>query len=113
MKRWLLARLQRAAAARLRRRAPLHPRYNPWDQRLCLVPDGDLFRALREGRASVVTDTIETFTEHGIRLASGEELPADIVVTATGLELQVLGGAQLIVDGQPVEPGADASATRA
>jgi cation diffusion facilitator CzcD-associated flavoprotein CzcO len=68
------------------------------------VPDGDFFAAIREGRASVATDTIETFTDGGIRLASGEELAADIVVTATGLELQVLGGAQLLVDGRPVDP---------
>jgi monooxygenase len=81
------------------------PRYNPWDQRLCLVPDGDLFAAISDGRAHVMTDTIETFTEHGIRLASGAELPADIVVTATGLNLQFLGGVTLDVDGAPVVPG--------
>ena len=62
------------------------PRYNPWDQRLCLVPDGDLFKAIREGRASVVTDHIETFTEKGLRLRSGAEFEADLIVTATGLE---------------------------
>jgi monooxygenase len=80
------------------------PRYNPWDQRLCLVPDGDLFDSIREGRASVVTGHIDTFTETGIRLASGEELPADLIVTATGLDLQPLGSLQLSVDGRPVEP---------
>jgi cation diffusion facilitator CzcD-associated flavoprotein CzcO len=80
------------------------PHYNPWDQRVCLVPDGDLFAALREGRASVVTDTIERFTEQGIRLGSGQELPADLIVTATGLELNVLGGVKLSLDGVPVEP---------
>ena len=79
------------------------PRYDPWDQRLCVVPDGDLFTVLREGRASVVTDTIDTFTEHGLRLASGEELPADIVVTATGLNLLALGGMTLAVDGADVD----------
>ena len=79
------------------------PRYDPWDQRLCVVPDGDLFTALRAGRASVVTDTIDTFTEHGIRLASGEELPADVVVTATGLNLLALGGMTLAVDGAEVD----------
>ena len=68
------------------------PTYDPWDQRLCLVPDGDLFRALRHGTASVVTDTIETFTETGIRLTSGEELEADIIVTATGLKVLAFGG---------------------
>jgi len=79
------------------------PRYNPWDQRMCLVPDGDLFRAIRSGRASVVTDHIETFTEKGIKLRSGAELEADIVVTATGLNLMLLGDAQLTVDGRRVD----------
>lgn len=79
------------------------PRYNPWDQRLCLVPNGDLFEALKKGRASVVTDHIDTFTERGIQLKSGKELEADIIVTATGLELQLLGGMQVAVDGKPVE----------
>jgi cation diffusion facilitator CzcD-associated flavoprotein CzcO len=102
--RWLLAQLKPQLPPGFDIERHFHPRYNPWQQRLCLVPDGDFFRALREGRASVATDTIDTFTGQGIRLASGEELPADIVVTATGLELQVLGGAQLIVDGQPVNP---------
>ncbi len=78
------------------------PAYNPWDQRLCLVPDGDLFAAISAGHASVVTDHIETFTETGIRLASGTELQADVVVTATGLNLLALGGMQLAVDGQEV-----------
>ena len=80
------------------------PRYNPWDQRLCLVPDADLFAALKSARASVVTDTIETFTETGIRLGSGEELPADIVVTATGLELQLMSGVAFSVDGRTIDP---------
>ncbi|WFE35770.1 NAD(P)/FAD-dependent oxidoreductase [Micromonospora sp. WMMD975] len=79
------------------------PRYDPWDQRLCVVPDGDLFTALADGRASVVTDTIDTFTAYGIRLASGAELPADIVVTATGLNLLALGGMTLAVDGVDVD----------
>jgi cation diffusion facilitator CzcD-associated flavoprotein CzcO len=80
------------------------PRYKPWDQRLCLVPDGDFFRTLRQKKASVVTDEIDCFTETGVKLKSGEELPADLVVTATGLELKVLGGVQLQVDGRPVDP---------
>jgi cation diffusion facilitator CzcD-associated flavoprotein CzcO len=80
------------------------PRYNPWDQRLCLVPNGDLFQTLRRGQASVVTDHIETFTEDGLRLRSGAELAADLIVTATGLNLQVLGNLALTVDGQPVDP---------
>ncbi len=79
------------------------PRYDPWDQRMCLVPNGDLFKAIREGRASVVTDTIETFTEKGIALDSGEELEADVIVTATGLNLLFLGGMELVVDGEPVD----------
>ena len=80
------------------------PKYGPWDQRMCLVPDSDLFNAIREERASVVTDTIETFTEKGIRLASGRELPADLVVTATGLALEVWNGVEVSVDGQVVDP---------
>ncbi len=79
------------------------PTYNPWDQRLCLVPDGDLFRVLRNGQASVVTDRIDTFTEHGLRLESGAELEADVVVTATGLQLLAFGGMQLVVDGRTVD----------
>ncbi|MGY1643882.1 flavin-containing monooxygenase [Geodermatophilus sp. SYSU D00703] len=79
------------------------PPYDPWDQRLCLVPDGDLFRAVREGRASIVTDRIATFTETGIALESGEELTADVVVTATGLVLLPIGGMTLTVDGELVE----------
>jgi monooxygenase len=77
------------------------PSYDPWDQRLCVVPRGDLFRAIREGRADVVTDRIETFTETGIRLESGRELEADVVVTATGLNMLVAGGIEVSVDGQP------------
>jgi monooxygenase len=79
------------------------PTYNPWDQRLCVVPDGDLFRALRKGRASVVTDRVDTFTETGLLLESGTELDADIVVTATGLNLLVFGGIELTVDGEKIE----------
>jgi cation diffusion facilitator CzcD-associated flavoprotein CzcO len=80
------------------------PEYNPWDQRFCFAPDGDLFEAIAAGRASVVTDHIETFTEKGLLLRSGAELEADIVVTATGLELLFLGGSRLSVDGEPVQP---------
>lgn len=78
------------------------PSYNPWDQRLCVVPNGDLFKVLRSGKASIATDRIDTFTETGIRLASGEELEADIVISATGLTVQMLGGASLEIDGEPV-----------
>jgi cation diffusion facilitator CzcD-associated flavoprotein CzcO len=81
------------------------PRYNPWDQRLCLVPNSDLFAAIRSGKAKVVTDHIDTFTETGIKLKSGAELPADIVVTATGLNLVVLGEMSFTLDGAPVDFG--------
>ncbi|TFE36510.1 NAD(P)/FAD-dependent oxidoreductase [Paraburkholderia dipogonis] len=80
-----------------------NPPYSPWDQRLCAVPDGDLFKAIREGKASVVTDRIRAFSEGGIVLESGHELSADIVVTATGLNLQVFGGIGLSIDGLPVD----------
>jgi cation diffusion facilitator CzcD-associated flavoprotein CzcO len=79
------------------------PRYNPWDQRLCLAPNGDFFHAIKEGRAAIVTDEIATFTETGLKLRSGQELAADLVVTATGLNLQILGGAELEIDGQPAD----------
>jgi cation diffusion facilitator CzcD-associated flavoprotein CzcO len=79
------------------------PRYNPWEQRLCLAPDADFFRAIKAGKADVVTDQIEAFTETGIRLCSGRELKADIIVTATGLRMQLLGGIQVVVDGKPVK----------
>ena len=79
------------------------PRYDPWDQRLCLVPNSDLFQSLKSGRASVVTDRIDTFTKNGILLKSGKKLEADIIVTATGLNLVVLGGVEFTVDTQPVE----------
>ncbi len=77
------------------------PSYKPWDQRVCAVPDGDLFKVLKAGKASVVTEHIDCFTAGGIRLKSGQELPADIIITATGLELQLFGGMQVQVDGQP------------
>ena len=79
------------------------PRYNPWDQRLCVVPDGDLFAAIRAGNASVVTDQIVRITPTGIELASGDTLPADVIVTATGLDLLFLGGIELSVDGVDVD----------
>jgi monooxygenase len=79
------------------------PRYNPWDQRMCLVPDGDLFEAIKSGKANIATDEIETFTENGIKLRSGAELEADIIVTATGLNLVVLGGVQFSVDGRAID----------
>ncbi|MDP9094180.1 MAG: NAD(P)/FAD-dependent oxidoreductase [Actinomycetota bacterium] len=78
------------------------PKYDPWDQRLCVVPDGDLFKVLREGQASIVTGEIDRFTATGIRLKSGEELPADLIVAATGLQIRITGGNELLVDGVPV-----------
>jgi cation diffusion facilitator CzcD-associated flavoprotein CzcO len=79
------------------------PSYGPWDQRLCLVPNSDLFQAIRSGKASVVTDRIDTFTEDGLLLRSGEEIQADIIVTATGLDLLLLGGTEFVVDKDPVD----------
>lgn len=81
------------------------PSYKPWDERLCFVQDGDLFKALRSGKASIMTDQIETFTEHGIKLQSGQDIEADIVVSATGLNVQSLGGAELKVNDVPVDLG--------
>ena len=83
----------------------LSPSYNPWDQRLCLIPDADLFNAIKAGTASIVTDQIEAFTETGLRLKSGEELPADIIVTATGLRMRLMSGLSLLVNGAPVDLG--------
>ena len=79
------------------------PTYKPWDQRVCVVPDADLFEAMKAGKASVVTDMIDEFTETGVRLASGETIDADIVVTATGLKLKIMSGLDLVVDGEPVD----------
>ena len=80
------------------------PRYNPWDQRMCLVPDADLYAAIAEGRAAMVTDRIDHFDATGIALESGEHLEADIIVTATGLQLQALGGVTISLDGTQVNP---------
>jgi cation diffusion facilitator CzcD-associated flavoprotein CzcO len=79
------------------------PRYNPWDQRLCLVPDADLFASIKAGTTSVVTDQIDTFTESGLKLKSGASLEADVIVTATGLVMQLAGGIQVVVDGRPAD----------
>lgn len=81
-----------------------NPKYNPWDERLCIAPRGDFFKAIRSGKASIATDTIKTFTEDGIELASGEHLDADIIITATGLNLLLLGGITADVDGERVDP---------
>ncbi|MEU0509572.1 NAD(P)/FAD-dependent oxidoreductase [Amycolatopsis sp. NPDC006125] len=82
-----------------------NPSYDPWDQRVCFVPDGDLFKAVRSGKADIVTDTIEKFTPEGVRLSSGRVLEADVIVTATGLNLLPFGGLDLVVDGEPVKIG--------
>lgn len=80
------------------------PKYNPWDERLCVVPEGDLFKAINAGKASVKTAKIDSFTVKGILLENGEELKADIIITATGLEVQMLGGIKLILDGKEPDP---------
>jgi monooxygenase len=103
MKRFLISGLKRQLPAGYDVDTHFTPRYDPWDQRLCVVPNGDLFKAIRNGTASVVTDTIATFTETGVRLSSGIELPADVIVTATGLELLFLGGIDVRVDGENVD----------
>jgi cation diffusion facilitator CzcD-associated flavoprotein CzcO len=100
---WMVARGVRRQLGKNYESKHFTPPYNPWDQRLCLVPDADLFRTMNEGRVSVVTDQIETFTEDGLSLKSGEHLAADIVVTATGLVLKLFSGMQLVVDNAPVE----------
>jgi len=103
MKNWIIKNVQKGLGADFDVGTHFTPRYNPWDQRMCLVPDGDLFDSIRQGKASVVTDQIETFTEQGIKLRSGAEVAADIIITATGLNLVAFGGIDLSVDGQPVD----------
>jgi len=105
MKKALLKQVQNALGPNYDVATHFNPRYSPWEQRLCVVPDGDLFGAIRTGAASVATGEIDTFTESGVRLKSGEDFEADIVVTATGLALQAHGGAEIMVDGRKVEPG--------
>jgi monooxygenase len=102
IKKWLLGLAQTALGPEYDVAKHFTPRYNPWDQRLCFVPDEDLFRAIRSGKASVVTDEIEAFTEKGLRLRSGEEIEADVIVTATGLKVQLMGGMEVWVDGARV-----------
>jgi cation diffusion facilitator CzcD-associated flavoprotein CzcO len=103
MRRFLLAQVREHLGPEYDVAKHFTPRYDPWDQRLCLVPDADLFRAIREGRASVETDTIERFTATGIRVSSGRELPADVIITATGLVLELLGGLRVSVDGRAID----------
>ena len=100
---WMVARGVRKNLGKKYDSKHFTPPYNPWDQRLCFAPDADLFDAIREDRVSLVTDHIDTFTEDGLRLKSGEHLDADIIVTATGLVLRLFSGMQLVVDGAPVE----------
>jgi monooxygenase len=102
-KRWIIAQVAKQLPAGFDL-SHFTPSYKPWDQRLCFVPDSDLFRAIEQGRAEVVTDTIETFTERGVRLHSGRTLDADLVVTATGLRLRFLGGLEVTVDGKRLDP---------
>jgi monooxygenase len=103
VKQWIVAQARTQLGADYDVKTHFTPRYNPWDQRLCLAPDADFFRAIKDGKAEVVTDQIESFTATGIRLQSGRELTADIIVTATGLKLLLLGGIQVTVDAQPVK----------
>jgi cation diffusion facilitator CzcD-associated flavoprotein CzcO len=103
-KRFLVEQVRRQLHGAADVAAHFTPSYRPWDQRLCLVPDGDLFETIRAGRASVVTDHIETFTETGIALRSGAHLDADLIVTATGLQLKFFGGIDVEVDGARVDP---------
>jgi cation diffusion facilitator CzcD-associated flavoprotein CzcO len=103
-KRMILSGVRRALGPDFDVERHFMPSYKPWDQRFCLVPNGDLFEAIAQGRVSVETDRIECFTATGIRLASGAELPADLIVTATGLQMKFLGGLGLTVDGRRVEP---------
>jgi monooxygenase len=101
----LIKQISKALGPEFDVRTHFTPNYNPWTQRLCLIPDGDMFKAIKRGRASIVTDRIEGFTEKGIVLKSGKELEADIIVTATGLVLQAFGGAELSVDGRKLVLG--------
>jgi monooxygenase len=100
---WMVARGVRRQLGKAYDAKDFTPPYNPWDQRLCIAPDADIFRVLREGRASVVTDSIDTFTEDGLLLKSGRQLDADIIVTATGLVLKIISGMQLVVDDTTVD----------
>ena len=102
-KRFLIQKLRKQLGADYDVDKHFTPNYNPWEQRLCLVPDDDLFKAISSGSANIVTDYIERFTETGIKLKSGQQLVADIVVSATGLELEVMGGAQFSVDGEVID----------
>jgi monooxygenase len=103
VKKWIVSQASAELGADYDVKTHFTPSYNPWRQRLCLAPDADFFRAIKAGKADIVTDQIATFTESGIRLQSGRELAADIIITATGLKLLLLGGIQIAVDGKPVK----------
>ncbi|MEJ5992013.1 NAD(P)/FAD-dependent oxidoreductase [Ramlibacter sp. PS3R-8] len=102
MRNWLVRQAQARFGPTVQQR-DLQPRYDPWDQRLCIAPDADVFRAVHSGRASIVTEQVARFVPQGVELASGRVLPADLVVTATGLKLKLLGGARITIDGQPLQ----------
>jgi monooxygenase len=103
VKKWIIGQAREQLGAGYDVLTHFNPRYNPWDQRLCLAPDADFFRAIKSGKADIVTDTIASFTANGIRLQSGRQLDADIVITATGLKMLLLGGIGVSVDGKPVK----------
>jgi cation diffusion facilitator CzcD-associated flavoprotein CzcO len=103
IKKWIIRQASAQLGADYDVKTHFTPSYNPWRQRLCLAPDADFFRVVKAGKADVVTDRIATLTESGIRLQSGRELAADIIITATGLNLLLLGGIQIAVDGKPVK----------
>jgi cation diffusion facilitator CzcD-associated flavoprotein CzcO len=105
VKRWLIGRIRKELGPDYDIATHFTPRYDPWDQRVCLVPDSDLFQAIRTGKVAVVTDRIVRFSENGIALESGDELVADLIVTATGLDLQIGGGLDISVDGSRVDIG--------
>jgi monooxygenase len=104
IKKWIASGVRKALGPDYDVDTHFTPRYNPWDQRMCLVPDGDLFVAINQGKAAVVTDEIDAITPTGVKLRSGRELPADIIVTATGLNLVAFGDIQLTVDGRDINP---------
>ncbi len=103
VKKYFMSMIQKSLGADYPVKTHFNPRYNPWDERICLVPDGDLFQSIKEGSSEVVTDHIERFTQGGILLQSGKELAADLVVTATGLKIKVIGGMEMVVDGKVIK----------
>jgi cation diffusion facilitator CzcD-associated flavoprotein CzcO len=102
VKKWIISQASARLGAGYDVKTHFTPSYDPWRQRLCLAPGGDFFRVIKAGKADIVTDRVATFTESGIRLQSGRELAADIIITATGLKLLLLGGIEVAVDGKPV-----------